>query len=61
MCPGGPHYPFEEFTRQETVEFLPNRLLMFVRTGKSFHGVESIELPNADRRLVINNVRLIDG
>jgi hypothetical protein len=58
-CPGGPHYPFENFNRVGTVEFLPNRLLMFVRTGKSFHGVEPIRRAGVDRRLLINNVRLL--
>ena len=57
-CPGGPHYKFEYFDKQKTVEFLPNRLMMFVRTGKSFHGVEEVKDENVSRRLLINNVRI---
>ena len=58
-CPGGPHYKFEYFNKQKTVEFLPNRLMMFVRTGKSFHGVEEVKDENVSRRLLINNVRMV--
>lgn len=61
FCPGGPHYPFDDFRKFGTVEFLPNRLLTFVRTGRSFHGVEQITEPELDRRLLINNVRLLDA
>jgi FkbM family methyltransferase len=59
-CPGGPHYPFENFERLGTVEFIPNRLMCFVRTGRSFHGVEKVSQADVDRRLLINNVRLLD-
>jgi FkbM family methyltransferase len=58
-CPGGPHYKFEYFNKLKTVEFLPNRLLMFVRTNKSFHGVEEVQDENVSRRLLINNVRMV--
>jgi len=59
VCPGGPHYEFDRFSRTGMVEFLPNRLLMFVRTGRSFHGVEEIREPGVDRRLLINNLRIL--
>jgi FkbM family methyltransferase len=58
-CFGGPHYPFENFEKRQTIEFLPNRLLMFVRTNKSFHGVEEIKDTDINRRLLINNIRTI--
>ncbi len=61
FCPGGPHYGFEDFEYMSTVEFIPNRLLSFVRTGRSFHGVEKVTSPGVDRRLLINNVRLLDS
>jgi FkbM family methyltransferase len=60
VCPGGPHYDFKNFNEVKKVSFIPNRLLCFVRTGKSFHGVEKITKPNVDRRLIINNIRLMD-
>lgn len=59
VCRGGPHYPFEAFNRTGTVPFIPNRLMMFVRTGRSFHGVEPINREGVDRRLLINNIRLV--
>lgn len=60
VCWGGPHYPFDNFTRVKTVEFLPNRLMAFPKTERSFHGVESIERLNVSRPLLINNVRLLN-
>ena len=59
-CPGGPHYDFKNFQEVKRIDFLPNRLLSFVRTGKSFHGVPEIVHENVDRKLIINNIRLFD-
>lgn len=56
-CPGGPHHPFQRFRRVKTVEFLPNRLVVFPKSDRCFHGVERIDLPGIDRRLLIYNVR----
>ena len=56
-CRGGPHHPFELFRRTATVEFVPNRLVMFPKTDRCFHGVEPVDLPGIDRRLLIYNVR----
>jgi FkbM family methyltransferase len=60
-CWGGPHHSFEQFERIKTVEFLPNRLLVFPKTEKSFHGVEQIQKNGIERRLLINNVRLLNS
>jgi hypothetical protein len=60
-CRGGPHHPVEGFRRLTTVEFLPNRLVAFPKSDRSFHGVERIDLPGIDRRLLIYNVRRISG
>jgi hypothetical protein len=57
-CAGGPHYKFERFRRVTTVEFVPNRLVVFPKTDQCFHGVERVDLPGIDRRLLIYNVRL---
>jgi hypothetical protein len=57
-CPGGPHHSFERFRRVDTVEFLPNRLLAFPKSDRCFHGVEPVDLPGIDRRLLIYNVRV---
>lgn len=56
-CVGGPHHPFERFRRVATVEFLPNRLVAFPKSDRCFHGVERVDLPGIDRRLLIYNVR----
>ena len=56
-CAGGPHHPFKLFRRVRSAEFIPNRLVVFPKTDKCFHGVERVELPGIDRRLLIYNVR----
>jgi hypothetical protein len=58
-CRGGPHHPFKLFRRNATVEFVPNRLVLFPKTDRCFHGVEPVDLPGIDRRLLIYNVRRI--
>jgi FkbM family methyltransferase len=60
VCWGGPHHGFEGFDKVKTVEFLPNRLLAFPKTERSFHGVESILRENVNRPLLINNIRLLN-
>jgi hypothetical protein len=60
ICSGGKHYEFDEFTEVKKIPFIPNRLLCFVRTGKSFHGVDKIVKKDVDRKLIINNIRLMD-
>jgi hypothetical protein len=59
-CPGGPHYGREGFRRVETVEFLPNRLVLFPKSARCFHGVEPVDLPGIDRRLLIYDVFRVD-
>jgi len=56
-CAGGLHHPFERFRRVTTVEFVPNRLVAFPKSDRCFHGVERVDLPGIDRRLLIYNVR----
>jgi hypothetical protein len=58
-CRGGPHYDFKGFRNAGTVEFLPNRLVVFPKSSRCFHGVEPVELPGIERRLLIYNVRRI--
>jgi FkbM family methyltransferase len=59
-CWGGPHHDVAAFERVTTVEFLPNRLLAFPKTAKSFHGVEPIQRKGVNRPLLINNIRLLN-
>jgi hypothetical protein len=56
-CRGGPHHPFGVFRRESTVEFVPNRLVIFPKTDRCFHGVEAVDLPGIERRLLIYNLR----
>jgi hypothetical protein len=56
-CAGGPHYNPRGFELVKTVEFLPNRLVLFPKTDRSFHGVEPVDLAGIDRRLLIYNAR----
>ncbi len=56
-CRGGPHYSFAPFERVKTIEFVPNRLVIFPKSDRCFHGVEPVDLEGIERRLVIYNVR----
>ncbi len=56
-CRGGPHHPFKRFRRVKTIEFVPNRLLLFPKSDRCFHGVERVDLPGIERRLLIYDVR----
>ncbi len=56
-CRGGPHHRFQLFDRVKTVEFVPNRLVIFPKSDRCFHGVEEVDLPGIERRLLIYNVR----
>lgn len=60
VCWGGPHHPPEQFDLVRTVEFLPNRLLTFPKTERSFHGVGQILRAEVNRPLLINNIRLLN-
>lgn len=61
ICWGVTHHPREQFELVRTVEFLPNRLLTFPKTERSFHGVEQIHRANVNRPLLINNIRLLNA
>jgi hypothetical protein len=56
-CAGGPHHQPTGFSRVKTVEFVPNRLVAFPKSDRCFHGVEQVDLPGIERRLLIYDVR----
>lgn len=58
--PDGKHCEADKFELAKTVEFLPNRLLMFIRTDYSFHGVEQVLVNDVKRQLLINNIRIFE-
>lgn len=57
QCPGGPHYPFEQFERMYTARYVPNALFAFMKTDNSFHGVEPITDANVQRDLLLYDIR----
>jgi FkbM family methyltransferase len=56
-CPGGPHHNFSDFNEFGAAEYIPNSVVAFVRTNKSFHGVPQIIEPGINRRMIITNLR----
>jgi hypothetical protein len=55
-CPGGPHYKHKDFERLWTLPFLPNSLLVFFKTDRSFHGVEPVADPDTRRWLLLYDI-----
>lgn len=41
-CPQGTHYSFADFIKVKTVPYKPNSMLAFMRSDRSFHGVEPL-------------------
>lgn len=42
VCPDSAHHPFEDFVRVKTAPYVPNSMLAFERSDRSFHGVEPL-------------------
>lgn len=58
-CLGGPHYTYEEFERVYTAPFRPNSLFGFVKTDRSFHGVEPLaEGATCRRQLLLYDINV---
>ena len=51
-CEGYAHYSFEPFQKVYTAPFIPNSVFGFVKSDRSFHGVEPIEQENIERNLM---------
>lgn len=54
-CPDSKHYPFEDFVKVKTAPYKPNSLLAFMRSDRSFHGLE----PLSERDVTAGNRDLI--
>lgn len=52
-CQGGPHYNHQDFMRVHTVPYVPNSALIFLKSDRSFHGVEKINLSGCERWVLI--------
>lgn len=55
-CIGGPHHKHENFNLYKTVDYIPNRMFCFLKTDKSFHGVEPIDI-EVERNLLIFDIQ----
>lgn len=54
-CSESKHYSFDDFVKVETAPYAPNSLLAFLRTDRSFHGVEPLseqDLSTGSRDLI---------
>lgn len=41
-CPDSIHHPFENFVNVKTAPYVPNSMLAFARSDRSFHGVQPL-------------------
>ena len=57
-CRGGPHYDISAFEPVFTPPFVPNAMLGFVKSDRSFHGVRPIQRENVRRDLIQYNLRI---
>jgi hypothetical protein len=55
-CEGKGRYPFERFSKVATMGFMPNALFAFLKTDRSFHGVEPIGESNVERNALLYNI-----
>ena len=55
-CSGHLHYSFEPFVKVGQAPFLPNSVFGFLRTDRSFHGVEPIGDQEKERNLLTYTV-----
>lgn len=55
-CPGGPHYPHDQFMRLHTNPFVPNSMFVFLKTDNSFHGVEPVVDADTRRWLLLYDI-----
>lgn len=47
-CPKSAHHPFEDFIKIGTAPYRPNSLFAFLRSDRSFHGVEPLSEQDAE-------------
>ena len=59
-CPGGPHYPHQNFERMCTMPFVPNSLFAFFKNDVSFHGVEPVTDPDCRRWLLLYDIYVVE-
>lgn len=57
ICMGGPHHPFEKFDLVATMPYMPNTLVAFPQTKRSFHGVEPVAREGDVRDLILFDLK----
>ena len=59
------HFSLEEtrknFLKIKTCPFIPNSVLIFPRTARSFHGVEEVNINKKERNLLLLNYNFIES
>jgi hypothetical protein len=55
-CPGGYHHKVHHFDLYKTIPYIPNKFFCFLKSDKSFHGVETIDV-EVDRDLIIYDIQ----
>jgi hypothetical protein len=55
-CEGTARYSFDLFHKIATMPFQPNALLGFLKTDRSFHGVEEIRGEDIERNVLLYNI-----
>lgn len=58
LCEGGPHYKHDDFDLMHTMPYRPNTLFAFMKTDRSFHGVEPIQDEGVRRDLILYDIRI---
>jgi hypothetical protein len=58
VCAGGPHYPHNMFQKVRTMEYKPNSLFAFIKSDRSFHGVDPIGDADVLRDILLYDVRV---
>lgn len=56
-CLGGPHHPFGKFDLVATMPYVPNTLVAFPQTKRSFHGVEPVAREGDVRDLILFDLK----
>jgi hypothetical protein len=55
-CDGSYWHKFKSFRNVATMEFVPNALFAFLKTDRSFHGVEDIQDEDIERNVLLYNI-----
>ena len=55
-CEGTARHSFDLFRKVTTMSFVPNSLVGFLKTDRSFHGVEEIKEERVERNVLLYNI-----